>query len=151
MAPNSKCRNRIVHLPPRLLRLEDLSVAQMFGRRRLELHVNQLPLCRSDQIEIAADAARVELDAGRDVEAEPTAQLACDVPLQRPAETGGAPNEAIAITPARCDHAQRDERLRERPGLGCTHIARRLVWRKAIAVVNHAAHEQAERIMTETL
>jgi hypothetical protein len=31
----------------------------MFGWRQLELDVDQLSLCRSDQIEIAADAARV--------------------------------------------------------------------------------------------
>src|SRR5262245_60171925 len=129
----------------------DLAVAQMFRRRRLELDVDQLPLCRSDQIQIAADAAGMELDAGRDVEAEPAAQLASDVPLQCPAETGGPPHEAVSITPVCCDHAQRDERLRERPRLVCTHIARRLVWREAIAVVNHAAHEQAERIVPEPL
>src|SRR5262245_58944835 len=70
-----------------------------------------------------------------DVEAQPATQLASDVPLQRPTKTTGAPHEAVSITPARRDDAECDERLRERPGLGCTHIARRLVWREAISVL----------------
>jgi hypothetical protein len=90
----------------------------VFWGRRFELEVDQLPLCRSDEIEIAADPARVELDAGRDVEAEPATQLACDIPFECPAKTAGPPHEAVAITPARLDDAQRDKRLRECPSLG---------------------------------
>ena len=119
----------------------------MLGRRGLHLQVEEPALRRGHHVQVPAHLGRVELHPHGHVEAEPPAQLARHVPLQRAAEVVGRVAQAVAPAVLALGEPELHQHLGRLRRLRGLDVARGLGGREAAVPQDGAPEEEAEGVV----